>query len=110
MLIRPLPARIRLQDAAISGLAGIEGATNLEGVRNMRAFITTRLIDTYEQLIFQQGERRALFIVCRWVTWRCCGCCRASHSACALVCALVISVDQWGPAVQSRRCHVSGHT
>lgn len=43
------------QEAAINGLTGIASATNLEGVRNMRAFITTRLIDHYEQLIFQQG-------------------------------------------------------
>lgn len=45
------------QQAAIKGLNGIVSATNLEGVRNMRAFITTRLIDHYEQLVFQQDPR-----------------------------------------------------
>lgn len=45
-----------LQEAAISGLNCILSATNLGGVRNMRAFVTTRLIDHYEQLVFQQGE------------------------------------------------------
>ncbi len=44
------------------GLASIEGATNLAGVRNMRAFITTRLIDCFEQNIFLRGAaaRRVL--------------------------------------------------
>ncbi|GAX76496.1 hypothetical protein CEUSTIGMA_g3941.t1 [Chlamydomonas eustigma] len=39
---------------AMAGLSAIAASTNLGAVRNMRAFITTRLIDHYEQLIWAQ--------------------------------------------------------
>ena len=42
--------------AAISALHNIQTATNLAGIRRMKAFITTRLIDHYEQLIWAKGE------------------------------------------------------
>lgn len=54
-LQRVIPCPLHPQAAAINGLDTTVTATHLEGVRNMRAFLTTRLIDHYEQLIFQQG-------------------------------------------------------
>jgi len=52
------------QDAAIRGLNAVMAATNLEGVRNMRAFITTRLIDHYEQMVFHQGMILLALLLC----------------------------------------------
>lgn len=43
------------EDSAIAALHAIETAANLEGVRRMKAFITTRLIDHYEQMVWSQG-------------------------------------------------------
>ena len=40
---------------ALNALQTLQTATNLGSVRSMRAFLTTRLIDTYEQTVFQQG-------------------------------------------------------
>ncbi|KAL6749105.1 hypothetical protein V8C86DRAFT_2856518 [Haematococcus lacustris] len=45
------------EDQTLQGLSTIQSATNLLGVRNMRAFITTRLIDLHETLVFKQDPR-----------------------------------------------------
>ncbi|KXZ52609.1 hypothetical protein GPECTOR_9g654 [Gonium pectorale] len=42
---------------AVSALHAIETAANLEGVRRMKAFITTRLIDHYEQMVWAQDPQ-----------------------------------------------------
>lgn len=68
----------------MDALHALETATNLEGVRHMKAFVTTRLIDHYQHMVWAQGEQR------RW-----CGggtvCCSALLLLCTLLMPPVIS-------------------
>lgn len=45
------------EEHAVAALSILEQAANLEGIRKMKAFITTRLIDHYEHLVWAQDPK-----------------------------------------------------